>query len=301
MSIHKTLIAQVLFLTLGFGLAYGIIRSVPVKSCDIMHYGQFMNEAGEVEYCGAGEPEFFDMTQLRYPVTVRLDAGGSVRAGQAAAFLLDLRDYQQTPLSAEDIAVSHTERIHLMAVDPSLSDYQHLHPAATGAPGQYRFELTPRYSGRYAIYLDFIPLRGGRRVLLATDFEAAGEAAAPSFDSGGAPAGGGLRFTLEGAEQPVAAGEAAFLRLRVETSDGRPAVLGPVMGAWGHLVAFDPARSGFAHLHPLTPYIAGQTLRPPEALDFSFLPDRPGKYRLWAQVNVDGQDRFAPFDVKVRR
>lgn len=300
--IRTVILIQILILTAGFALAYGIIRSIPVKACDILHYGQFMNEAGEVEFCGAGEVEFFDMRELRYPVIATLTPADAIAPGQEARFRLKLVDYAGTPLSADDIAISHTERIHLMAVDAALEDYRHLHPVATDAPGEFEFALTPARTGRYAVYLDFIPIRSGRRVLLATGFDSGDPSptpATPAFPGSHAATVDGWRLTLQGAEAPLPEGELAQLRLRVARPGGGPATLEPVMGAWAHLVAFDAGHRGFAHLHPLTPYIKGQTLRSPDVLDFSFVPDRPGDFRLWAQVQIEGRDVFAPFDLKV--
>ena len=37
-------------------------------------------------------------------------------------------EFDGSPLAADEVALSHTEKIHLLAVDPSLDDYQHLHP-----------------------------------------------------------------------------------------------------------------------------------------------------------------------------
>jgi hypothetical protein len=75
--------------------------------------------------------------------------------------------------------------------------------------------------------------------------------------------------------------------------------LEPVMGAFAHVVAFDPERNGFAHLHPL----AGDPLAPPDAtapvLAFRVTIPQPGRYIVWAQVRMEGRDRFAPFSLEV--
>jgi hypothetical protein len=87
----------------------------------------------------------------------------------------------------------------------------------------------------------------------------------------------------------------------VAAEDGAAIVLEEVMGASAHVVAFDEARSGFAHLHPVEKPTEVSIGRAPGTgeLAFSlFLPD-PGAYRLWAQVKVDGRESFAPFDVFV--
>jgi len=68
-----------------------------------------------------------------------------------------------------------------------------------------------------------------------------------------------------------------------------------VMGAYAHLVAFDEARSGFAHLHPVETDLTKKpdAIRP--ELSFKIMIPSAGRYVIWAQVNLDGSEVFAPF------
>jgi hypothetical protein len=88
--------------------------------------------------------------------------------------------------------------------------------------------------------------------------------------------------------------------LAVTRPDGGRVPLEPIMGAFAHLVAFDEARSGFAHLHPNETDFA----RPPDAmapqLTFKVTIPRAGRYAVWAQVKLGGQEVFAPFWVEVK-
>jgi hypothetical protein len=71
------------------------------------------------------------------------------------------------------------------------------------------------------------------------------------------------------------------------------------MGAYAHLVAFDEQRSGFAHLHPQT----DELNTPPDAvkpeLKFKVLIPKSGRYVIWAQVKIAGDEEFIPFWVDV--
>jgi hypothetical protein len=67
------------------------------------------------------------------------------------------------------------------------------------------------------------------------------------------------------------------------------------MGALAHLVAFDEARSGFAHLHPNeTDKFHSLDTRWPR-LTFKLTIPRAGRYVIWSQVILDGREVFAPF------
>lgn len=69
----------------------------------------------------------------------------------------------------------------------------------------------------------------------------------------------------------------------------------PVMGAYAHLVAFDAARSGFAHLHPNETDLS-RALNPTRPqLTFKLTIPRIGRYVIWAQVNLGGTEMFVPF------
>jgi len=290
----------VIGISAAFVLLFVLIRLAPVEPCEVLHYGDYMNEEGAVEYCGEEETAFFDMTEIRYPIEVKLQPQGEVVPGEAMTFDLYLHDHLGRGIAYEDIVVSHTERIHLMSVDPSLTDYQHLHPKPAGAPGHFQFELTPTKTGDYNVYLDFISLLSQRRVLASAGFNVKGEGNAANIEKNTATVSDGYVFELQTpGEGSFPAGEESLLELKVRPSeDGAVIDFGLVMGAYAHLVVFDEKGSGFAHLHPQNPFIDKQDPGNPD-LRFSFFPGDPGKYRLWAQLMIDGEERFVPFDLEV--
>jgi hypothetical protein len=110
-----------------------------------------------------------------------------------------------------------------------------------------------------------------------------------------------LRFHLSLPEGGIRINQSASIRLSVEKSDHSPLELQEVMGASAHLVAFDSDRSGFAHLHPIEDAspVSTPDASQPRDLSFSLYLTDPGPYRLWAQVKVDGRERYAPFDFTV--
>jgi hypothetical protein len=86
--------------------------------------------------------------------------------------------------------------------------------------------------------------------------------------------------------------------LQVTSEDGSPTLFSPVMDSFAHVVAFDAAGTGFAHLHPRNPIVDGQDPSAPD-LHFTIKFDAPGHYRVWAQFIVNGEHVFAPFDLMV--
>ena len=76
---------------------------------------------------------------------------------------------------------------------------------------------------------------------------------------------------------------------------GETVPLQPVMGALAHLVAFDEARSGFAHLHPVETDLRKPADAQHPILKFKLTIPRAGRYAIWSQVNLGGREVYAPF------
>ena len=80
---------------------------------------------------------------------------------------------------------------------------------------------------------------------------------------------------------------------------GEPVTLEPVMGAYAHLVAFDEARSGFAHIHPQPADSSRRADAYRPQLTFKLQLPRAGRYVVWSQIKTGGAEHFAPFWIEV--
>lgn len=288
---------QWIAITAGCILTYVGMRSLPVEPCDFLHYGEFVNAEGVIEGCGYEETDFFDMQALRFPILVKMTPQDTPRTGEPVTFDLSIQTTTGRPISYDDIAVTHTERLHLLVVDPTLRDYQHIHPQPAGPPGHYTFTITPQSAGEYRAYFDFIPLTNSRRTLLHSRFQVEGEGKAEVDSPKVVHAWRDWEFKLHFKQGAPRVNEEFEIELLVSESDTRPEFQ-PVMGAYAHLVAFDAEGRGFSHLHPLNPFLDTQDPFNPE-LEFRMRLDRPGHYRIWAQVKVEGEELYLPFDLHI--
>lgn len=265
-----------------------------------------------LEFCDPANPQFLPVVAVRSPVDTRLSAPGPVRAGTETRLTLALRTATGKPIGDVDLLESHTRKLHVMAVDPSLTDYQHLHPEPGAGPGEWTFTFAPREAGVYRFFCDFTPAATARGLYASADLEvlspdpAAGGGARPATEAAAVAAGGalvvereGYRFALEPKRAPIRARDRVELGLSVRRTDGGPVRLGEVMGAFAHLVAFDEARGGFAHLHPNETDLA----QPPDPaaprLTFEVTIPESGRYVVWAQLVLDGREVYVPFWVDV--
>ncbi len=287
---------QTLWLTAGAVAVYALLRLLPTGTN--LHQGDFRVEGGgnQLEFCDPAAPQFIPVVAVRSPVVTELRALTPVAIGQSADFVLNLHTAGGKAIGPVDLMVAHTRKLHLMVVDPTLNDYQHIHPEPGARPGEWSFSLTPRLAGTYRVFADFTPAATGRSLYASADFEVPGDVPVNMRIVNWTAEHDGLHYELTPSEQPIRAGRQVKLTFTMTALDGGPVNLEPVMDAYAHLVAFDNQRGGFAHLHPQ----AADPLKAPEnplapQLQFSLTIPAPGLYVIWAQVAIDGKEHYTPF------
>jgi hypothetical protein len=259
-------------------------------------------KAGNVlEFCDPLNPQFIPVVAARSPVTMSIATGEPATSGREARAVVTLKTGSGKPVTPDDLMVTHTRPLHLLIIDPSLADYQHVHPAPTGRAGEWAFSFVPRATGAYRIFADFTPAATGRGLYASVDLNVTGAATVAGLPPAGAGSTqrDGIVFALSAAQEPVRSGQPIDLRFAMKRLDGGSIALEPIMGAFAHLVAFDQARSGFAHLHPAEADLSKRPDAKAPTLNFKLTIPRAGHYVVWAQVNLGGTETFVPFDLAV--
>ncbi|HSU66059.1 MAG TPA: hypothetical protein VLJ39_04275, partial [Tepidisphaeraceae bacterium] len=207
------------------------------------------------------------------------------------------------PVTRDDLLVVHTQPIHLLIVDKTLTDYHHEHPRPTGTPGEYEFTFTPKRSGPYRIWADVVPGWSSLQEYLITDV--------PSEHPGDAieDRSSTTRCTIDGINyeltwftngKPLRVGEAVWGRVQITGPGGSPFVgLEPIMGTFAHIVGFNEDYKTVLHIHPMGNDPTKPTDRGGPALQFRFYPPAAGYTRLYCQVNIGGESKFPSFGVNV--
>lgn len=284
----------------GVALAlYLIVRLLPTgTNLNHMDFRVEGGAKGSLEFCDPANPQFIPVVEVRSPVALALKGDRAPAAGQAIGFVLTLKTASGKPIAPEDLLVANMHKLHLLVVDPTLSDYQHIHPEPGRSPGEWVFSLTPQRAGLYRVFADFTPAATARGLYGVAEFTVPGSVARVAREANTTFDIADLHFELT-ATQPFRARQPLDLRFHVSRRGQAPVKLEPVMGAFAHLVTFDEARSGFAHLHPDQLDLT-QPLDPvrPE-LTFKVTIPQAGRYVIWSQVKIDGQELFAPFWVDV--
>jgi hypothetical protein len=278
---------------------YFLVRNLPTGS-NLNHMDFRVEGKGVLEFCDPANPQFIPVIAARSPVVMRLVSDQEPRLGHPTNFTVKLATASGKPIAPEDLLVAHTRKLHLLVVDPTLSDYQHVHPVPGRHPGDWLFTLEPNRPGLYRVFADFTPAVTARGLYASADFLVPGKVATVFQTTNSTAQAGPFKFDLE---MPAAfrAGKQADLHFHVVSQGAtpEPVPLQPVMGAYAHLVAFDEARTGFVHMHPTDPdpTKAPDPVKP--VLNFKVTIPQPGRYVIWAQVNLGGDEVFEPFWIDV--
>ena len=294
---------QVAWITAGALAVFLGFRFLPTGTY-LSHMDFRATAKNSIEYCDPANPQFVPVVAVPSPVTLTV-SGGDVPLvrGRRAQLRATLVTRSGKPIGPAAVVYTHTRRLHLLLVDPSLQDYQHVHPEPGARPGDWVFAFTPQRGGSYRVFADFTPAATQRSLYAATDIPGSAEAGTVTGTNNRNSTvvdREGMRFELKPVRSPVRVREPADFKFSVERRDGAPVTLEPVMDALAHLVAIDEARSGFAHLHPAQTDLDARTGTTRPVLNFKITIPQPGRYAIWAQVHpAGGAEIFVPFWIDV--
>jgi len=223
-----------------------------------------------------------------------------VALGQPVTGFLQLAKADGTAVFASDLLLSHGERIHLLIVDDSLTDYHHEHPVPAG-PGKFTFPFTAQKPGNYHAWAEVRAQPIGFQEYVPASIQGTGTSEQSQFVPSTNVVVEGLRYELIFDRDTIYAGRIASGTLRISDENGKPFnKLEPVMEAFVHLVGFYDDRKTILHIHPKGGLVTDSATRGGPEVQFQFLPPKAGFLRFFAQTQIDGQRRFAPFTVRVR-
>jgi hypothetical protein len=220
-----------------------------------------------------------------------------LKAGEENEVVLFIQDKQAKPVDVSRFEVVHTKPVHLLIIDPELNDYHHKHPTQTST-GQYAFDFIPQTACSYRIWAD-VQLKGSHQHYVPVDLKGAAECKEPidkTVNLESSSQGYDFKLELEGAPK---AGEAVMVTMSISKNGEAVNVLEPVMGAFAHMVGFYEDYQSIAHIHPMGAEPTENTERGEPTLQFHIEPEHTGYLKLFAQIQIDGKQVFAPFVLKI--
>jgi hypothetical protein len=238
---------------------------------------------------------------LKPTISMWARVGEPLSVGRPANVSLLLQKDGGAPVTYTDLIETHTQRIHLLIVDASLEDYHHEHPRPDSVAGVYSFSFTPRKPGSYRIFADLRPGPSGIQEYVIADLPAV---------AGGLPLTNravihkttvdGLHYEVKFDDSEIRVGYPAMAKLRITNHDGTGFnKLEPVMATFAHIVGFNEDGKTVLHMHPKGKPVTNAHERGGPELEFQIYALQPGFVRLYAQVQIGGVSKFAPFGINV--
>ena len=283
---------SVLAITGIFIVLYFVMRFLPDSECGFLHYEEVVNENGEVEYCATNSAGFIDLVQLDYPAELPMKWNSETNEGELSLQLDGGRF-----LLPHELAFTHTKQMHLLFIDESLEDYHHIHPQSEDMGRVYRFDFSPKNGGKYTAYAEVVPKRTRRQLIATNVLDVDGTVEEKDFYRKTNDIQNSLRFKLEQVPEKLKVNQDYRFKLKVRDVEGNKVPLETIMGAKAHMVAFDAEQLGFAHMHPIEDILV--EANEVDDLSFLFNVPRKGWYRLFAQVQKNGESIYARFDLEV--
>jgi len=273
-------VRQIWIITLVAVVGFFGLRSLPDTQCTFLHADHQPVVVDGLEFCGLNEEaNFYSPKALRFPVELKVTLDAAATAGE-----LRLLKDDGHPYYAHEVAVSHTQRVHLhLRQIGGERAYAHVHPQPA-ADGSWRFELPAHLKGvPLRAYVDFIDVRTSRTMLAQADVLASAGASPQSVP----PARNRIVELIASTTQT---GASAMIRLQLAGPAGKTLRLKPIMGSLGHAVVFSVDRpdAGYAHMHPT---LEGGEYADNPTLAFRLRLPAPGTYDFWLNLN-DGQDEL---------
>lgn len=272
-----------------------------------MHSDYTAMTSGVCPYCGMDlvRARPFDVRPYRLEVET---APAVVRAGEKTT--LRFRAYRPgTDAPVKAFYWVHTKQWHQFVISEDLEHYQHIHPAMA-SDGTWSIDAMLPRPGYYELIADFFPSEGSAQLLshplitagYAQDLVAGSAHLVPETYPLTKTAKN-LSATIDLDPPQLVAGLTCRVNFHVKDSKtGEPVTdLQTYLGAFGHAFVMSEDRVDYVHVHPLNVLIGSQEdgappifLIPPDAdldairggpdITFEALMPRPGKFRMWVQM-----------------
>jgi hypothetical protein len=253
---------------------------------------------------------FFNPAFADSDIQAGITPNQGISQGKETEFTLHLlQESNNQPITFDDLKEMHTKKIHLLVIDPSLTDYHHEHPQPTSVSGAYSFSFTANKGGDYIAFAEMTPVKSNHAIYLPIYLQVTGKSEAvipnPDVASGQLQKNqtvSGLVFTTSIDSTDITANQDYMMSIHItDQKTNQPfTALEPVMGAFAHMVGFNQDRSEVVHVHPMGKEPENDDARGGPDLEFHISFPSTGFYRLFAQVQIDGKNVFVPLDVQVK-
>lgn len=229
------------------------------------------------------------------PVALEIYSSTPVSAWKSVLTFQMVETKTKHLISDSDLTVAHEKKLHFIIYDPSLSQFQHVHPTYTSSKDStWEVEVNFQVNGNYWAWAQGELSSDGSEFSAPTRLSVTGgapELAQPNLSD--VRTGEDRNSIITLSKTPLMAGKISMIGLTFSHKDGTAPQLSPYLGAVAHIVATPTDGDSLIHVHP----VPGST--PTTAMLHVSFPDA-GFYRLWIQFNDGGELHVVPLSVEVK-
>ena len=284
---RNTLLITALFIGI-----YIVLRNLPSVKCEVLHYEVTKTTEQGIEMCADGPSGMIDLEKVSFPGVFDLMSPTELVQGETYEGIFTIGGPRGGTILPHELAITHTERIHLLVVHESLEDYHHLHPTPSSNLGQWTFEFEPSLTGAYNIYVETVPIRTKKQLMLHQSINVLPAADSLKQQSQNSVTNTHLEWNFY--DEKLRKRSWIDFEIKLTHPEGEALKLEKVMDAYSHVVAFSENVVGYAHIHPLEEDNAPDPVSP--TFQFRFFSGESGNYRLWAQFQIEGKPVFKSYD-----
>ena len=224
-------------------------------------------------------------------VALELETPSAISAGQTTVSFQLVDTKTKKVVTPADLNVSNTMKLHFIAYDPALKEFQHVHPDFDGKV--WNVAMNFAVNGSYFVWAE------GQLSSDSEDFNSmtridvsCGQPAWPDPVLGDVRTGSltGSVATLSG--DAIRKGTMTMRMLQITKTDGTPGEITPYLGAFAHLIATPIDGDSLIHIHAMDGDM------PNEGTVHVTFPDA-GDYRIWVQFVDSGVLKTIPLSVTV--
>jgi hypothetical protein len=239
---------------------------------------------------------------------------GEVGPGQPAVLKFMPKNAADNTM-LKDLSIVHEMPMHLLMVSSDLSWFVHEHPEAK-PDGSYELAYRFPKADNYILYSDITPQGASHnQVFKLTKKVGSGSEAKPDLTPSASFKAEGYEYQLVSEPSSLVSGKSSTVTIRV-SKGGKPVTnIDNYLGALGHMVIISEDKEEFLHAHPEDHAHTDAEKKDPNHghshatapapaakgpnISFMTLFPKAGKYKVWAQFNIDGKVRTAEFVVSV--
>lgn len=223
---------------------------------------------------------------------------GEFIAGNAIPVTIKILNIEDgTPISDEKLVTVNSQKVHLLIIDPTFTDFQNVFPKPLTTPYAYNFTFTPKFTSGYRVWADITPLSTGKQEFLSGWL---GDKERPNIGrrTSYSVTTKGYNFSLSFDKNPKV-GQISSGKIQITGYDNQPVKIQPYTVLPSYIVGFYGDFNHAVNIHQSNPMHINYMDATNSDIKFRFQPQYPGFIKIFAQITLDNKEISVPFTANI--